>query len=1154
MASHLESLDQRLAKAKKTIESNRKAITELVARSKAAKKRNPRHDVRADEAEIAKKRRGLTTAEAEVRSIAMQKEQEEERLAASASGAQRAAGAKQRLTAGEFKLVNIFTGGNLYAQEGKSGADGIGVFSREDLVDHWWSLEPAPDGERYGGAFVLRNRRSQRCLGVTEKKLVAIPSDERPAADQIAWWVQPVEGVVTHGRDGAPTLVDAYDGLYTLKHAASGVWLATDRTVVKSLVAGLSLAAPVYQTRVEVVDGAAGLRNGAWALVPKAPTAGQVEPPRETQGGADKPLAFWEIFFDESGDLETRVLEPAGNPGAAKFVEADVTDLDALVQRLRSPRRNLDRWIASHLAKGTKERLAAPATAGAARAALTKALVKDLNRIISQPIDGHIPDHSIAKREAEKLGSKNPAAEAFAIHNRKVLQKGYPEALGRTFVREDSAVALDAVRRHLRSTASGRRHVFVMVHGVSEDSGGGYMEYKDRMAELFAQYPLEKAGLRKEDITVLRINWKSQSFGAMLVSHVLPGVVMRARQLGELGRLAQVINALGLAEPTAAPTFHLVGHSMGTQVMLYLLPQIAESVKLGSVFLLQGFAPTTAFIKDDAALGAKATEFIHHVKKVKGPVVATTSGRDSQIAAAAAAGLFLMSPVLGLNGFQPVGERVDLHDLPDDEVEGGKKRYKFEAGKLHTLDCESYIGHHDDFKSLAVAWAHFHAAGLVPRGFKAERPIRPVPTAPTAAPDQWMKSQWSVLARRNLTQITLPGAHDAGAGIIGEVIPDQKSIASLIDAWVARTSYVTDYMVKEMKMALIHLGPQIVQHLSRTQVGSVGQQLANGCRYFDLRPANTGKGYHLAHVDYMAGIGWVGGIGQNLDAALKEIRDFAMKPEHSYELIVLNFSHFLNVTGKDAQGLPLPSTDRAGNPISGWNRDLLNEEEKDVIVKGICDTLGDRIIRRKASQTKPLHLLPLEELMAGQGNILCLFNSDFEDDVKPGETLRAGKVGRGFWKQRNPATGAFVFGPWDTQADFRLFDEYSDKPNPARVVEIQKAKYLEKMAGRRSRKEDGVFLLSWTTTLDAMNAILAVAAAHHADITEAKDINRFAGRFTDLLIERAKELNRDLDRVLSSWIARGDIEGAARPNIVYLDAYDRTLLPAVIRLNEIALR
>jgi hypothetical protein len=125
--------------------------------------------------------------------------------------------------------------------------------------------------------------------------------------------------------------------------------------------------------------------------------------------------------------------------------------------------------------------------------------------------------------------------------------------------------------------------------------------------------------------------------------------------------------------------------------------------------------------------------------------------------------------------------------------------------------------------------------------------------------NQWMTDVfWAINSFRNrtLSEITLPGTHDAGC--------------YLVEAGYGGESYNSLY--------------------SRTQAVNIAGQLAGGIRYFDIRPKKVGTNFFTWHGSYHGGQidGGVFGTG-----ILNQIRAFFLGlPPNSKELAIFNFSHF----------------------------------------------------------------------------------------------------------------------------------------------------------------------------------------------------------------------------------------------------------------------
>lgn len=268
----------------------------------------------------------------------------------------------------------------------------------------------------------------------------------------------------------------------------------------------------------------------------------------------------------------------------------------------------------------------------------------------------------------------------------------------------------------------------------------------------------------------------------------------------------------------------------------------------------------------------KVTGFHNAITKVSGPILATctkTLWGDYQVGGAE---LSFYSPtgVLGARGFVgPDVAELELHDVHHDRLEGGMNDYKFDRPgiKFYNLRTGTYVTNHDDVHNRVIAFAHLSAIKLI--NAQSRINLNPVPAVRKAlSPDRWMGEMWESLKDRTLTQICLPGSHDAGTGrITARVTPSGDKIRELVTKIVAdkfsalsqADKDLTDLMTTGGTKMLIDTSVAtlraMIPRLTQTQCLSIGDQLKQGCRFFDLRPALTHAGdktFTLAHGEYMS--------------------------------------------------------------------------------------------------------------------------------------------------------------------------------------------------------------------------------------------------------------------------------------------------------------
>ncbi|NNK94785.1 MAG: hypothetical protein HKP41_10585 [Desulfobacterales bacterium] len=121
----------------------------------------------------------------------------------------------------------------------------------------------------------------------------------------------------------------------------------------------------------------------------------------------------------------------------------------------------------------------------------------------------------------------------------------------------------------------------------------------------------------------------------------------------------------------------------------------------------------------------------------------------------------------------------------------------------------------------------------------------------------WITDNIDILGNKKLTEISIPGSHDAG-------------------------------MYEANKCSFAGVGGPTACN-TKTQEITVGQQLYCGVRYFDLRPVYTkDKEFYTGH--FTDKLGNLGCLGGSLDEILDEVEGFSSK--NPRELVILKFSHY----------------------------------------------------------------------------------------------------------------------------------------------------------------------------------------------------------------------------------------------------------------------
>lgn len=189
----------------------------------------------------------------------------------------------------------------------------------------------------------------------------------------------------------------------------------------------------------------------------------------------------------------------------------------------------------------------------------------------------------------------------------------------------------------------------------------------------------------------------------------------------------------------------------------------------------------------------------------------------------------------------------------------------------------------------------------------------------------WMGNNFECLKDRKLTEIALPGSHDAGM-----------------------------YKSRDCSSKGI-FGPSECN--TKTQAHTIADQLSKGIRYFDLRPIWDSK-YDYLDIGHFTevfipikkiSLGFWGCLGCSLEEVLEDVSCFAAA--HPNELVLLLFSHYL---------------DRRAD-----RQDLPSEFEKQLTIK-VKDILGPHLVKNPSE----INLLSLSlEKILDKGSVIALFDN-----------------------------------------------------------------------------------------------------------------------------------------------------------------------------------
>jgi hypothetical protein len=261
----------------------------------------------------------------------------------------------------------------------------------------------------------------------------------------------------------------------------------------------------------------------------------------------------------------------------------------------------------------------------------------------------------------------------------------------------------------------------------------------------------------------------------------------------------------------------------------------------------------------------------------------------------------------------------------------------------------------------------------------------------------WMTENWDLLGNKKLNRICVPGSHDSGT---------------------FQTTSATNYSSERN---------------TRTQLGNIEQQLQQGIRYFDLRPALYKDDFYTAHYSYIPTLDlhYQGAIGVSLKEAFDQIRSFVGKPQNENELIILDFSHFIDWDHRDDH----PNFDSS---LMERFETFIQTHLGAVLVRGkVDDDLANEV---------------LNDLIhgAGAGRRNVIARSD--DFARTAESARAG-----LWS-------AFSLG---------TSGGYSNTNDPAKM----KSDQLSQLTLAPHSKGSGLFQLCWQLTLDASQNVAPTASS-----------------------------------------------------------------------------
>ncbi|PRD56658.1 hypothetical protein [Sphingobacterium gobiense] len=199
-----------------------------------------------------------------------------------------------------------------------------------------------------------------------------------------------------------------------------------------------------------------------------------------------------------------------------------------------------------------------------------------------------------------------------------------------------------------------------------------------------------------------------------------------------------------------------------------------------------------------------------------------------------------------------------------------------------------------------------------------------------------------------------------------------------------------------------------------TQTGSVGQQLVNGARYFDIRPVIAAGKYMTGHYSKIIDATWQGANGESISDIIKEVNSFT---EGRKEIVILNLSHTLN-------------TD-----VGNTSYRAFNDEEWTTLFQQLAG-INKLLFSDKADLTQ----VKLNELLSNDSKVIIVV-----------EGLNSGKL------------GAYYRKGFYTTKEFNVYNSYANTNDLSKMINDQ----IDKMKAH----SDSYFLLSWTLTQSTSQAV-----------------------------------------------------------------------------------
>jgi hypothetical protein len=249
---------------------------------------------------------------------------------------------------------------------------------------------------------------------------------------------------------------------------------------------------------------------------------------------------------------------------------------------------------------------------------------------------------------------------------------------------------------------------------------------------------------------------------------------------------------------------------------------------------------------------------------------------------------------------------------------------------------------------------------------------------------RWMSDALPAIGASTLKQLVMPGSHDAGMSVVSGCT------------------------------GALNFGANACN--TQTQTLSIGDQLAAGSRYFDIRPVLQGGTFVTGHFNTSP---FLGCNGQGLTQVLDEAKNFVRSAP---DMAILKFSHYID---RDTGG--------------GFN-----DSQMEQLISLVIARLGDALYKGPAT----LGSTTLSQYLGSTGRIVVVFD------------------GLSSLRSKYVAQGIYSYSDYSGQADLTVYDQYAKTNTLPTMINDQ----LGRMNNPANHGGD-MFLLSWTLTQSDPQAI-----------------------------------------------------------------------------------